>query len=285
MIEIGHRVNLLDPTAVTDRILDHVYCQWNHVTAFVWKQQCDYIVAKHESAFAHTTSSVFRVSDPQRHDVRYTFEDAIDLLHDIPSGLFTPPSDFSDSSFHSLPADSSWLDPFEGFGRREKTSEFFVHNHNRGFSYHFSHPTNCAFFKTTDLLTVIRAHEAQNTEYRLYRNTSVWNTASQFLPPKLDFTNSPAEALKSTLMGSCASCDGLVGVDGVCEQCVFPGVDLVTILDDFRAPYPRNPNPNRTHIVTMRTHSSTQPKYFDPNVDYSIRDSSRPRTLPNAFEH
>src|SRR6201985_1163038 len=66
--------------------------------------------------------------------------------------------------------DILWADPLEEFGQ-EKTNDFFVHNHVRGCSYFFSYPAACNFLEKTNLLSIIRAHEAQDAGYRMYRKT------------------------------------------------------------------------------------------------------------------
>lgn len=57
--------------------------------------------------------------------------------------------------------DLLWADPLEDFGS-ENTSEGFVHNHVRGCSYFFSYTAACAFLERNNLLSIIRAHEAQD---------------------------------------------------------------------------------------------------------------------------
>lgn len=66
--------------------------------------------------------------------------------------------------------DLLWADPLEEFGQ-ETTNEFFVHNSVRGCSYSFSYPAACAFLEKNNLLSIIRAHEAQDAGYRMYRKT------------------------------------------------------------------------------------------------------------------
>ncbi len=75
--------------------------------------------------------------------------------------------------------DILWSDPVEDFGQ-EKTSDSFVHNHVRGCSYFFTYVTlchvtilpitqtsdryqaACQFLERNKLLSIIRAHEAQD---------------------------------------------------------------------------------------------------------------------------
>ena len=95
--------------------------------------------------------------------------------------------------------DILWADPLEEFGQ-EKTSEYFVHNHVRGCSYFFSYPAACAFLERNNLLSVIRAHEAQDAGYRMYRKTRTTGFPSVMTifsaPNYLDVYNNKAAVLK-----------------------------------------------------------------------------------------
>lgn len=57
--------------------------------------------------------------------------------------------------------DLLWSDPLEDFGN-EKTNEFFSHNSVRGCSYFFSYSACCEFLQKNNLLSIVRAHEAQD---------------------------------------------------------------------------------------------------------------------------
>jgi serine/threonine-protein phosphatase 2B catalytic subunit len=96
-------------------------------------------------------------------------------------------------------ADLLWADPLEDFGQ-EKTNEYFVHNHVRGCSYFFSYPAACAFLEKNNLLSVIRAHEAQDAGYRMYRKTRTTGFPSVMTifsaPNYLDVYNNKAAVLK-----------------------------------------------------------------------------------------
>ena len=95
--------------------------------------------------------------------------------------------------------DILWADPLEEFGQ-ERTSEFFVHNHVRGCSYFFSYPSACAFLEKNNLLSIIRAHEAQDAGYRMYRKTRTTGFPSVMTifsaPNYLDVYNNKAAVLK-----------------------------------------------------------------------------------------
>ena len=106
---------------------------------------------------------------------------------------------FREPPTQGLMCDILWADPLEEFGQ-EKTSEFFVHNHVRGCSYFFSYPAACAFLEKNNLLSIIRAHEAQDAGYRMYRKTRTTGFPSVMTifsaPNYLDVYNNKAAVLK-----------------------------------------------------------------------------------------
>ncbi|KAF9178154.1 3',5'-cyclic-nucleotide phosphodiesterase (PDEase) (3':5'-CNP) [Haplosporangium sp. Z 767] len=108
-------------------------------------------------------------------------------------------SRFREPPTHGLMCDLLWADPLEEFGQ-EKTSEFFVHNHVRGCSYFFSYHAACAFLEKNNLLSIIRAHEAQDAGYRMYRKTKATGFPSVMTifsaPNYLDVYNNKAAVLK-----------------------------------------------------------------------------------------
>lgn len=57
--------------------------------------------------------------------------------------------------------DLLWSDPLEDFGN-EKNAEHFSHNSVRGCSYFYSYAACCDFLQNNNLLSIIRAHEAQD---------------------------------------------------------------------------------------------------------------------------
>lgn len=95
--------------------------------------------------------------------------------------------------------DILWADPLEDFGQ-EKTTDYFLHNHVRGCSYFFSYHSACAFLEKNNLLSVIRAHEAQDAGYRMYRKTRTTGFPSVMTifsaPNYLDVYNNKAAVLK-----------------------------------------------------------------------------------------
>ena len=106
---------------------------------------------------------------------------------------------FREPPTHGLMCDILWADPLEEFGQ-EKNSDFFIHNHVRGCSYFFSYPSACSFLEKNNLLSIIRAHEAQDAGYRMYRKTRTTGFPSVMTifsaPNYLDVYNNKAAVLK-----------------------------------------------------------------------------------------
>ncbi|NXV96656.1 PP2BC phosphatase, partial [Calonectris borealis] len=95
--------------------------------------------------------------------------------------------------------DLLWSDPSEDYGN-EKTLEHFAHNTVRGCSYFYSYPAVCEFLQNNSLLSVIRAHEAQDAGYRMYRKSQTTGFPSLITifsaPNYLDVYNNKAAVLK-----------------------------------------------------------------------------------------
>uniref|UniRef100_A0A8C9VRD7 Serine/threonine-protein phosphatase n=1 Tax=Scleropages formosus TaxID=113540 RepID=A0A8C9VRD7_SCLFO len=95
--------------------------------------------------------------------------------------------------------DLLWADPGEDYGS-EKTPEHFNHNSVRGCSYFFSYHAVCDFLLNNNLLSVIRAHEAQDAGYRMYRKSQTTGFPSLITifsaPNYLDVYNNKAAVLK-----------------------------------------------------------------------------------------
>ncbi|KAF9438566.1 3',5'-cyclic-nucleotide phosphodiesterase (PDEase) (3':5'-CNP) [Entomortierella beljakovae] len=106
---------------------------------------------------------------------------------------------FREPPTHGIMGDLLWADPLEEFGN-EKTNEYFIHNHVRGCSYFFSYHAACAFLEKNNLLSIIRAHEAQDAGYRMYRKTKTTGFPSVMTifsaPNYLDVYNNKAAVLK-----------------------------------------------------------------------------------------
>merc|ERR1711963_706167 len=95
--------------------------------------------------------------------------------------------------------DLLWSDPLEDFGN-EKSSEHFTHNTVRGCSYFYSYAACCDFLQQNNLLSIIRAHEAQDAGYRMYRKSQTTGFPSLITifsaPNYLDVYNNKAAVLK-----------------------------------------------------------------------------------------
>ncbi|XP_057308756.1 protein phosphatase 3 catalytic subunit alpha-like [Hydractinia symbiolongicarpus] len=95
--------------------------------------------------------------------------------------------------------DMLWSDPLEDYGS-EKTSEHFSHNSVRGCSYFYSYQACCDFLQRNNLLSIIRAHEAQDAGYRMYRKSQTTGFPSLITifsaPNYLDVYNNKAAVLK-----------------------------------------------------------------------------------------
>ncbi|KAE8267263.1 hypothetical protein A4X09_0g5090 [Tilletia walkeri] len=106
---------------------------------------------------------------------------------------------FREPPTHGLMCDILWADPLEDFGA-EKTNENFLHNHVRGCSYFFTYNAACQFLERNNLLSIIRAHEAQDAGYRMYRKTKTTGFPSVMTifsaPNYLDVYNNKAAVLK-----------------------------------------------------------------------------------------
>ncbi|KAF9057178.1 serine/threonine-protein phosphatase 2B catalytic subunit A1 [Panaeolus papilionaceus] len=106
---------------------------------------------------------------------------------------------FREPPTHGLMCDILWADPVEDFGS-EKTTDSFLHNHVRGCSYFFTYQAACQFLERNNLLSIIRAHEAQDAGYRMYRKTKTTGFPSVMTifsaPNYLDVYNNKAAVLK-----------------------------------------------------------------------------------------
>jgi len=95
--------------------------------------------------------------------------------------------------------DLLWADPTEDYGS-EKGIEHFSNNTVRGCSYFFSYSACCAFLMHNGLLAIIRAHEAQDQGYRMYRKSSATGFPSLITifsaPNYLDVYQNKAAVLK-----------------------------------------------------------------------------------------
>ncbi len=69
---------------------------------------------------------------------------------------------FREPPTSGLMCDILWSDPVKDFGE-EKGSESFVPNNARGCSYFFTYQAACMFLERNRLLSIIRAHEVQDS--------------------------------------------------------------------------------------------------------------------------
>ncbi|CAF1009923.1 unnamed protein product [Didymodactylos carnosus] len=95
--------------------------------------------------------------------------------------------------------DLLWSDPLEDYGI-ERTSEQYSHNTVRGCSYFYSYAACCEFLQNNQLLSIIRAHEAQDAGYRMYKKCQATGFPSLITifsaPNYLDVYNNKAAILK-----------------------------------------------------------------------------------------
>lgn len=95
--------------------------------------------------------------------------------------------------------DLLWSDPLEDYGS-ERTTEQYSHNTVRGCSYFYSYAACCDFLQNNQLLSIIRAHEAQDAGYRMYKkcqSTGFPSLITIFSAPNyLDVYNNKAAILK-----------------------------------------------------------------------------------------
>lgn len=67
--------------------------------------------------------------------------------------------------------DLIWSDPMDEEEEEASPDALYLHNDLRGCSYVFSYTAVCQFLKNNNLLSIIRAHEAQDEGYRLYKKS------------------------------------------------------------------------------------------------------------------
>lgn len=106
---------------------------------------------------------------------------------------------FREPPTHGLMCDLLWSDPIDNFGQ-ESHDKHFVHNNVRGCSFFYTYSAACAFLNKNNLLSVIRAHEAQDAGYRAYLETKTTGFPSVMTifsaPNYLDAYNNKAAVLK-----------------------------------------------------------------------------------------
>lgn len=75
---------------------------------------------------------------------------------------------FTEPPPHGIMCDIIWSDPHEDYGN-EKTNENFSLNSVRGCSFFYTYNAVVEFLQNNNLLSIIRAHEAQDAGYKMYR--------------------------------------------------------------------------------------------------------------------
>ncbi|XP_039272983.1 protein phosphatase 3 catalytic subunit alpha-like isoform X3 [Styela clava] len=95
--------------------------------------------------------------------------------------------------------DLLWSDPLEDFGN-ERSTDHYCHNTVRGCSYFYSYTAVCDFLQNNGLLSLIRAHEAQDAGYKMYKKCQTTGFPSLITifsaPNYLDVYNNKAAVLK-----------------------------------------------------------------------------------------
>ncbi|KAF8586798.1 Metallo-dependent phosphatase [Ramaria rubella] len=78
---------------------------------------------------------------------------------------------FQEPGMDGLLCDILWADPIENYSRLLPPG--FIHNNVRGCSFFYSYTAVCDFLQRNGLLSVIRAHEAQDAGFCMYRTTTL----------------------------------------------------------------------------------------------------------------
>lgn len=106
---------------------------------------------------------------------------------------------FREPPTKGLMCDLLWADPIEDYDE-DNMDQTYVRNTVRGCSYAFTYKASCQFLERTGLLSIIRAHEAQDAGYRMYKRTKTMGFPSLLTmfsaPNYLDTYNNKAAVLK-----------------------------------------------------------------------------------------
>ncbi|CEP61656.1 calcineurin catalytic subunit A LALA0_S03e07822g [Lachancea lanzarotensis] len=109
---------------------------------------------------------------------------------------------FREIPSRGLMCDLMWADPTETYDEDadDPSVGTFTPNSVRGCSYAFTYHAACEFLQKTGLLSIIRAHEAQDAGYRMYKNTEALGFPSLLTlfsaPNYLDTYKNKAAVLK-----------------------------------------------------------------------------------------
>lgn len=106
---------------------------------------------------------------------------------------------FREPPTRGLMCDLLWADPLEDYDE-DNMDQKFVRNTVRGCLYAFTYRAACQFLERNGLLCIIRAHEAQDAGYRMYKRTKSTGFPSLLTmfsaPNYLDTYNNKAAVLK-----------------------------------------------------------------------------------------
>jgi len=95
--------------------------------------------------------------------------------------------------------DIIWSDPHEDYGN-ERTGDQYTNNSVRGCSFFYTYNAVVEFLTNNNLLSIIRAHEAQDAGYKMYRKNQATGFPSLITifsaPNYLDVYNNKAAVLK-----------------------------------------------------------------------------------------
>ena len=68
--------------------------------------------------------------------------------------------------------DLLWSDPTPTYGFENSGDEYFFFNEARKIAFFYTYQAVCTFLEDNDLLSVIRAHEAKDAGYQMYRRST-----------------------------------------------------------------------------------------------------------------
>lgn len=106
---------------------------------------------------------------------------------------------FQEPPPYGIMCDIIWSDPHEDYGS-ERTNESFTANTVRGCSFFYTYQAVVELLSSNNLLSIIRAHEAQDAGYKMYRKNQATGFPSLITifsaPNYLDVYNNKAAVLK-----------------------------------------------------------------------------------------